>query len=333
MSLPQLSPHNTLIKGPYIGRFAPSPSGPLHFGSLVCALASFLHAKQHQGKWLVRIEDIDTPRIDTAMSPIILSALVLHGLQWDGKVEYQSQRRSFYKTYFDKLKINKRLYACQCSRRQIKARSGCYDGFCRDLSLAFEGKAIRFKQVLNGSTFVDLHLGEQGINHPSAQEDPVLQRADGIFAYHLAVVADDIEQGVSHIVRGTDLLDTTPIHLALYQALNAPAPKYLHIPIVVQQTDKEHNSDAQRLAKPFTKLSKQNHAPAIDNRNALNNLRLALTFLGIPFNKQAKFTSVDDCLSWAIAHWTSNLLSKQSEILISVTNDVYSAPNHETNEP
>lgn len=304
-----LSDHQSVK--PYVGRFAPSPSGPLHFGSLVCALASFLHAKQHSGKWLVRIEDVDTPRVDASMSRPILSSLRTHGLVWDGDVVYQSNRNSHYEACLAALTKAELLYGCACSRKQIRARSDTYDGYCRELALPFKNVAIRFKHNTDNSKFTDLFWGQRHITQNIAREDPVLKRADGIYAYHLAVVADDIEQKVTHIVRGNDLLDTTPVHLSLFRALKAPPPKYLHIPVVVQ--------------KPNQKLSKQHCSPAIDNNCPMDNVKLALQYLGISQKKLPFSPNIERLLDWALANWSFKLLPKQSELLISVTNDVYSA--------
>jgi len=307
---------NCSSKSSYIGRFAPSPSGPLHFGSLVCALASYLHAKQHQGSWLVRIEDIDTPRIDPNMNKVILDALQAHGLQWDDEVTYQSQKHSLYETTLAQLNSQNMLYACKCSRRIIRERSGVYDGHCRLFQLPHKDHALRFVHAGRHACFNDLHLGPQNIKHSLATEDPVLKRADGIYAYHLVVVADDIDQGITHIVRGMDLLETTPLHLSLYEALGHTPPQYLHIPVIVQ--------------KPGEKLSKQHHSPAIDNSRALENLKLALHFLGLNSpNAQLsidKITQIETLLRWAIEHWSPQMLANQSEILISVANGVYSVP-------
>ena len=300
----------------YVGRFAPSPSGPLHFGSLVCALASFLHAKQHKGKWLLRIEDIDTPRVDAKMNAVIINSLKAHGFMWDDELIYQSQRHQIYNRYLQTLKQQNYIYSCACSRKQIRARSGSYDGFCRDqnlpLSLLDNQYALRFKHVTNHCNFVDGFWGTQDIRHPIGTEDPVLKRADGIYAYHLAVVADDIEQGVTHIVRGVDILDTTPVHLSLYQALNSQAPAYMHIPVVVQAQGE--------------KLSKQHHSPAIDDKSALSNLQLALVYLGIAIEKQPNFADIDELLSWTTTNWSINQIQKQTELLISTKNGVYSLP-------
>jgi glutamyl-Q tRNA(Asp) synthetase len=296
---------------PYVGRFAPSPTGPLHFGSLVCALASFLHAKQNNGKWLVRIEDVDPPRVDTAMTASIITSLSSHGLLWDNEISYQSQHSVTYEAYLAKLAANKLLYGCACSRQQIKSRGNAYDGHCRNLDLPLNQRAIRFRHNANHSKFNDLFLGEQHIKDYIAREDPVVKRADGIYAYHLAVVVDDIEQNVSHIVRGNDLLETTPVHLSLYEALNAPPPVYIHIPVVAQH--------------PNEKLSKQHRSPAIDDSKPIDNVRLALQYLGVKQEKLPICPNITELLDWAIANWSLKLLPKQSELLISVTNDVYSA--------
>jgi glutamyl-Q tRNA(Asp) synthetase len=311
---------NKTSKG-YVGRFAPSPTGPLHLGSLVCALASYLHAKQHNGTWLVRIEDIDEPRAQQNLVPGILESLVDHGLEWDAKVVFQSKRHAIYRQYLSQLDKLKRLYACACTRQQIKSRHAYYDGHCRDLSLPLALNssprlAIRFLQTHLPLSFVDEHLGQQNILDPMAAEDPVLQRKDGIYAYHLAVVSDDIEQGVSNIVRGYDLINTTPIHLALYKAFNHEPPNYLHIPIAVANNGKFERQ----------KLSKQNLAPAVKKQQAIANMRIALYCLGFDYQQVPKFSTVHQCLAWALEHWSSNMLPKQTEVLVSIKNGVYSAP-------
>lgn len=303
--------HSITSANPYVGRFAPSPSGPLHFGSLVCALASFLHAKQNNGKWLVRIEDVDTPRVDSNMAASIVTSLRSHGLLWDDEISYQSQHTHTYEAYLAKLAADKLLYGCACSRQQIKSRSNAYDGHCRDLGLSFNEHAIRFKHNTDNSRFTDLFWGKRYVQDSIAREDPVVKRADGIYAYHLAVVVDDIEQNVSHIVRGNDLLETTPVHLSLFDALNAPSPEYLHIPVVAQN--------------PNEKLSKQHGSPAIDNKHPIDNLKLALVYLGLKQEKLPTKPNIRELLDWATANWSLKLLPKQSELLISVTNDVYSA--------
>jgi glutamyl-Q tRNA(Asp) synthetase len=294
---------------PYIGRFAPSPSGPLHFGSLVCALASYLHARQHQGKWLVRIEDIDTPRVESNMSEIILKTLQAHGMQWDEDVLFQSQHFDLYEQSIAQLRQNNEAYGCICSRKEYNARGPYYDGLCRSAAHSFENNAVRWKNDIGRASFLDLHFGERTVEERFAKEDPVLKRADGVFAYHLAVVTDDITQNITHIVRGADLIDTTPLHISLFSALGSVAPQYMHIPVA---------SDS-----PGHKLSKQGHAPAIDNHCALDNLKSALIFLGVKPTEIKHLQSIDSLLQWAIEYWQSTSLSKETEILVSVINDVY----------
>ncbi len=297
-------------KPPYIGRFAPSPSGPLHFGSLFCALASYLDAKKNAGQWLVRIEDIDTPRIDPSMSKVILDSLRAHGLEWDDEVIYQSQRHDLYEQYLNLLNRKALLYGCSCSRKQIKQRSGFYDGHCRTRKLPFDKHALRFKHVENNTYFTDKHLGNVTISHPIATEDSVLKRADGIYAYHLVVIADDIEQGITHIVRGNDLVETTPIHLSLFDAFDSTRPQYCHMPVLSQ--------------KPNEKLSKQHHSPAIDDKLAADNIKLALFLMGFKKQDIPTHNRIDQLIFWAIENWSLNIVPLKREILISTANGVYS---------
>jgi glutamyl-Q tRNA(Asp) synthetase len=293
----------------YVGRFAPSPSGPLHFGSLVCALASYLHARQHNGRWLVRIEDIDTPRVDSKMSPVILNSLLAHGMQWDGEVIYQSECHQRYNKNLDYLAQTQQIYGCRCSRREINQRAAYYDRLCRDANLSFDRHALRWKNDAGIDTFEDLHMGTCRVEERLAKEDPVLKRADGIFAYHLAVVSDDIAQNVSHIVRGADLIDTTPLHMSLFKALGGNPPAYFHIPVACDV--------------PSQKLSKQHHAPAIDDSKALSNLKSALVFFGASAAEIKHLQSVDSLLQWAINHWQVSRLSTQTEILVEAVDGVY----------
>lgn len=309
-SLPHQDKHLT---PPYVGRFAPSPSGPLHFGSLICALASFLHAKQANGKWLVRIEDIDTPRVDNNMSPLILDTLSAHGMQWDADVVYQSQRHPLYQSILNKFNREGSLYACQCTRKQIRSRAEYYDRHCRDRNLHFENRALRWRNDAQNTQFCDCHYGLVQANDAVAKEDPVLRRADGIFTYQLAVVADDIDQKVTHIVRGADLIDTTPLQISLFDALAYVSPTYLHIPIATNVAGQ--------------KLSKQNFAPALDNDQAINNLKSALVFLGAQAHDFANIYSIGSLIDWAIVHWQPESLPLKMEIPVSQTNDVYYIEN------
>lgn len=293
----------------YVGRFAPSPSGPLHFGSLACALASFLHAKQAKGNWLVRIEDIDTPRTHESLSQNILQTLAAHGLHADKEVVYQRQRHHLYEKTLAMLNHNHSLYACQCSRKDIRARANYYDQYCLNRNLPFDNAAIRWQNKTQQTEFSDLHYGSVAVDPDMATEDPIMKRADGVYAYHLAVVADDIDQGITHIVRGSDLIETTVLHISLFKALGKAAPQYLHIPIAVGGNRQ--------------KLSKQHFAPALDNSKALDNLKSALIFLGLEAKPMVTINDIATLIDWAIIHWQSESLSLQTEILVSHTNGVY----------
>lgn len=264
---------NANIMG-YVGRFAPSPTGPLHFGSLIAALASYLDAKAHGGKWLVRIEDIDETRCDPSHTAMILRALQAFGLSWDGEVEVQTARKAIYGAALERLWVRGLCYACACSRREI-ADSGIaglegpvYPRTCRDKRLAENGNAIRVRTDGESITFTDLVQGRIEQNIEKEIGDFVVRRRDGLFAYQLAVVVDDAEQGVTHVVRGADLLDSTARQIYLQRLLDYPTPEYLHVPVAVNGLEQ--------------KLSKQTLAPALATSfPELRSLRTAaLGFLG-----------------------------------------------------
>ena len=251
--------------GHYCGRFAPSPTGPLHAGSLAAALASWLDARAHCGRWLLRIDDLDTPRTVAGADQQIQAALKAHGLVWDGDVVVQSRRQTSYRTAFARLQKAGQVYACGCTRREIadslthpagrlagavRRRDTVYPGTCRE-GLA-QGRAPRAWRVRVGDAriaFTDLSCGD--VEHDLGREtgDFVLLRADGLWAYQLAVVVDDAADGVSHVVRGADLLDSTARQIFLQQQLGVPTPFYRHVPVVA--------------AADGEKLSKQNGAQAL----------------------------------------------------------------------
>lgn len=292
----------------YTGRFAPSPTGPLHFGSLLAALASFLDARAHHGKWLVRIEDIDAPRCIANADKHILDCLFAHGLTWDGEVRYQSSHLSRYDEILAQLQAQGKLYACQCTRKQIKDTGGVYPGTCRHLALPAANHALRLKCEQPVTHFDDQILGSVEINDPHALEDTVLRRRDGLHSYNLVVVVDDIDQGVTHIVRGSDLLPTTAAHLTLYRELGAAPPVYAHIPVAATTSGR--------------KLSKQNHARPLDTTRALQNLQHALAFLGFPgIARNCRTTA--ELLSAAIAAWQYNSVPKRHEIIVDGAESTY----------
>ncbi|XQW85512.1 tRNA glutamyl-Q(34) synthetase GluQRS [Thalassotalea piscium] len=286
----------------YRGRFAPSPSGLLHFGSLITALASFLDARKNNGIWLVRIEDIDPPRELKGASDHILSTLEAHGLHWDESVLYQSKQSERYLALLNRLHKSHHCYYCQCTRADVKAMGGIYSGYCRQRHCAQHQAAIRLINNHPIAHYTDIIQGEISGDLALAQEDFIIHRKDGLFAYQLAVVADDIYQGITHIIRGCDLLEPTMRQLTLFQTLAKQPPQYGHIPLAV--TNEGY------------KLSKQNKAPAINNASPQTSLVAALTFLGQKPDLQLINASVSQIIDWGISHWQINQVPKRHKITI-----------------
>ncbi len=279
------------------GRFAPTPSGPLHFGSLVAALASYCQARSQDQPWLLRIEDVDTPRVVPGASDRILRDLETFGFDWDGPVLYQSGQFEHYRNNLARLLRSGDAFACECSRRSLREHgvaSGplgqIYPGLCRDKELAAAGHSIRLNVAAAGRVvFEDLVYGEFALDLSREVGDFVLRRVDGIYAYHLAVVVDDALQGVTEIVRGADLLENTCLHLYLQRRLDLPAPTYLHVPLV-------NNADG-------VKLSKQTGASALDPFQANSLLVDALRHLGQNPPQELGDGSPAEILRWASHHW------------------------------
>jgi glutamyl-Q tRNA(Asp) synthetase len=293
---------------PYVGRFAPSPSGPLHFGSLVCALVSFLHARQANGQWLLRIEDVDTTRVKADADKIILSQLISHGMCWDGDVIYQTNRQNEYQKTVNRLHERQLIYACSCTRQAVKSKGKYYTGVCRELHLPFKDNALRLINTSHNYGYHDLHLGEVFVEPLFCSEDLSIRRRDGLFTYNLAVVVDDIEQQVTHVVRGADLIDTTLQQQHIYKLLDEKSPKYFHLPVICFENGK--------------KLSKQNHAIAIESKRAVKNLVDAFAVIGLSNRSLSEKMTVEDLINWALKHWSPNLLAKRREILLSDINTV-----------
>jgi len=279
------------------GRFAPSPSGPLHFGSLVAALASYCQAKSRQGRWLLRIEDVDTPRIVSGASEQILRDLEAFGFAWDGPVLYQSDQFEHYRFYLQKLLAQGDCYACECSRRSLREQGvstgplgQIYPGNCRRKTLEPGGHSIRLNvETAAAVSFTDQVYGRFELNLPESVGDFVLRRVDNIYAYHLAVVVDDQLQGIDEVVRGADLLENTCLHIFLQQKLGFTRPRYMHIPLVNNvQGDK---------------LSKQTGANPIDHRNASQQLVAALRHLGQSPGAELGQSNPDEILRWATDNW------------------------------
>lgn len=295
--------HTPKLPNTYIGRFAPSPTGPLHLGSLVAALASYLHAHVHNGQWLVRMEDLDPPREQPGAAAAILRSLETHGLHWHGSVLYQSARLPAYAEALEQLQSADLIYACDCTRQDLQAMGGIYNGRCRQRPVdTNKPYALRLKLYdtpqfpATQLRFTDLLQGEQVQDLRRDTGDPIVKRKDGLFAYQLAVVADDIAQGVTHVIRGMDLLEVTARQMVLFQLLGCQAPEFGHVPLVLNDSGQ--------------KLSKQNLAPALDSAHAANNLWQALVFLGqnppTDLGSVNGTGGVDEILAWARSHWNGH---------------------------
>lgn len=295
----------TSILNNYIGRFAPSPSGPLHAGSLVAAMASYLDARAHHGKWLLRIEDIDETRTVPGTSAAIMQALTTFGMQHDGDVVVQSRRKDLYQAAFDRL--GEHAYPCGCTRREIAdsrlgiAADGAaiYPGTCRHGVAAVKTARtlrLRVPDVNEPDEYIEFNdrwLGPIKQHLATEVGDFVLKRADGFWAYQLAVVVDDADQGVTHIVRGTDLLESTGRQVYLQRILDVPTPSYLHVPIVVNQLGE--------------KLSKQTGAQALDLTKPLQELSSAARVLALPVENAP---SLEEFWQRAVAEWAKRFGGK-----------------------
>lgn len=280
----------------YRGRFAPSPTGPLHFGSLVAAVASYLEARHRDGEWLVRIEDLDPPRVVAGAADDILRTLEACGMHWDGTVIYQSARHDAYHAALHRLRERDVIYPCACTRREIadSALAGVegpvYPGTCRNgVADRKAARALRIDTRGASIAFDDTLQGKVRRNLETEIGDFVLYRADQVFAYQLAVVVDDAEQGITDVVRGADLLDSTPRQIYLQQLLNLPSLRYTHVAIAVNAAGE--------------KLSKQTLAAAIGAQQPLPELIRALHFLGQDPPRDLAAASVRELWQWAIAKW------------------------------
>jgi glutamyl-Q tRNA(Asp) synthetase len=285
----------------YRGRFAPSPTGPLHLGSLACALSSWLDARAHDGEWLIRIEDIDPPRDVPGADEDILQTLKAFHLESDLPVVWQSDRHALYENAFQKLQQAGTLYGCSCSRSSIAIASaaaglppGVYPGTCRNGTNGAAIRSYRFRVDAQSPTcFADRICGEYAQDVLREVGDFVLKRADGLWAYQLAVVVDDAEQGITHIVRGRDLLDNTPRQILLQRALGFAQPVYMHIGLI---TDASGN-----------KLSKQNKAPRVPADNPLKTLESLWPLMGFP---RIGAQSLDAFLRLASELWAERYCSR-----------------------
>jgi len=289
----------------YVGRFAPSPTGPLHLGSLVCALASYLDARSRGGRWLLRIEDIDPPREQAGASELIIASLREHGLRWDGDIQWQSRHRPRYVQALKTLDQLGLTYRCSCSRQRLRDLNGVYDGHClrhppkydRPCAIRINVSAALAHLGIEEISFDDRLQGPQREDF-SASGDLIVFRRDGLFAYHLAVICDDAADGVSDVVRGCDLLNSSGAQILLLRLLGHPPPRFAHIPMVCD----EHGD----------KLSKQTHAAPLDNQHARANLQMALRALNLgdcPLG-----LDISRSLAWAVEHWSPHALVRRQKI-------------------
>lgn len=283
------------------GRFAPSPTGSLHFGSVVAAIASYLQTKNQHGKWLVRMDDVDFPRNQAGADTAILKTLERLGLYWDGEVLFQSHRQQAYLEVLDILANKKLVYRCTCTRKQLQGNA--YPGTCR--YKAHDPDQQHSLRLITGQSPTKFNDEIQGHFHQVLETeigDFIIHRADGLVAYHIATVVDDAFQGITEIVRGADLLDSTPRQIYLQQILNYPIPSYAHLPVVVD----EHGD----------KLSKQHHARPVNDTEPVKILFTALNFLGQQPDKVLLQGNVEEIIQWGIEHWSMKKIPRLSSLEI-----------------
>jgi glutamyl-Q tRNA(Asp) synthetase len=301
----------------YRGRFAPTPSGPLHFGSMVAAVGSYCDARAHRGMWQVRIDDLDPPRVVKGAADSILRCIDAFGLEWDGDVVYQSRRDVAYHAALHRLREAGRVFACACSRKDIVDVTGedaaIYPGTCRNglppgrlaraLRLRVADETIAFEDLLQGR--IERHLSRE-------IGDFVLYRSDHVYAYHLACAVDDAEEGISHVVRGADLIDSAPRQIYIQHLLNLPTPHYLHLPVATDPAG--------------AKLSKQTLAYPVDSTHPAPVIRAVLDFLGQQPAPGLDRMSAAEALGWAIANWSRNRLPRSPSAIAEGFQNARGAP-------
>ena len=274
----------------YKGRFAPSPTGPLHLGSLTAALGSYLDARSNHGEWHVRLEDIDPPRDIPEAKVWIPRQLEDHGLHWDKEISCQSKRLQLYGHFLKELEHSGDTFYCTCTRQRIKTLGGHYDGNCRSNTTRAQKNDSAIRVKLEGlQTWKDLVQGHQSFSAGQLNGDFIVRRRDGLFSYQLAVAIDDSIQKISHVIRGADLIDSTARQIYLHNLLGLKSPQYGHLPVVMNRSGQ--------------KLSKQNLASSLDDSPAQENLIKALDFLGQQPGRELQDARVDEILCWATANW------------------------------
>ncbi|MDY6919545.1 MAG: tRNA glutamyl-Q(34) synthetase GluQRS [Pseudomonadota bacterium] len=287
----------------YVGRFAPSPTGPLHLGSLLTAVASYLDARSADGRWLVRIEDLDPPREQAGASEQILDCLQNYGLHWDGKVRYQSERGEAYESWVQTLLQQQRAFYCTCSRKQILEATGSttYPGTCRHCHQPPAAPhAIRVQVPDSDVAFSDAIQGPVACNLRQQGGDYIIKRKEGLYAYHLAVVLDDADQGVTHIVRGCDLLEPTFCQWHLQSVLGLSHPQYAHLPVLVNAAGE--------------KLSKQTFAEPLPRQQPWPYLLYCLQALGQRPPASLRGAAPQQILQWGSEHWSLAAVPRQRTV-------------------
>lgn len=303
-------PGASTISPRYRGRFAPSPTGPLHLGSLVAATASYLQARANRGEWLLRIEDLDPPRETPGAADRIINSLAAHAFHWQGEVRWQSSRLNEYHAVAAQLLADGLAYRCICSREDVRRSAPAmgptghiYPGTCRHQghqATAQIPDALRLRTRNAVVQFDDVLQGRISSNVAEAIGDFIIRRKDGLIAYSLAVVIDDARQGITEIVRGCDLLDFTAAHIELQRVLALPTPTYMHVPVVINERSQ--------------KLGKRTGALAIDDRRPGENLCAALRLLRQNPPAELRNESADTIWAWATEHWQPEKLANQRQL-------------------
>jgi glutamyl-Q tRNA(Asp) synthetase len=288
--------------GSYVGRFAPTPSGDLHLGSLYTAVASFLDARAHGGRWLLRIEDLDQPREVAGAAAGMLRTLQAFGFDWDCEVIRQRDRIPLYVDALRNLQVRNLTFECSCSRLQLEDDNR-YPGTCRMRPAAIGvPTATRLRVEPACITFADRIQGTYRQDVAAAVGDVILKRRDQVFAYLLAVVVDDAEQGVTHVVRGADLLDNTPRQVYLQRLLGLPLPAYAHVPVLTEPDD--------------TKLAKSRRSVRLDGDSALPQLLEVFSMLGLPVPRSLAAATLAEAWEWATQHWDINQVPKRLNVRV-----------------
>jgi len=286
----------------YKGRFAPSPTGPVHYGTLVAAVGSYLQARKNNGEWFVRMDDVDTLRIVDGADSDILHTLDHFGFKWDGEVTYQTQQIDSYQQALEKLVSQSLVFPCTCSRKILaKTDSKIYPGTCRHRALAEnEEHALRILSQDFDIKFDDVVMGKRSQNIERQCGDFIIKRRDGLFAYQLAIVVDDAIQGITEVVRGADLLDSTPRQIYLQRLLNYPTPRYCHLPLAVDDLG--------------NKISKSGGATKVETKDREKLLISSLHFLGQKPPGDLVKSNINDIWSWAIKNWNVKYVPEDMNI-------------------